>query len=609
MRVVLNALPPARIDTPSAPLSILKAFLLHHDIPADIIYWNLLFDGILPVFERSTDMIEFDLLPCIYVMAGQCNDAVAAARANAWVKSQIPLNDILNDSSDYLAGAEEFISRIAAQEFARYSRNDRLLFGISCKYEQWVPGIVLSGYVKKYFPDSRIVLGGLRDRARAEAVLGTSGHFDYAVWGEGEYPLLELCRALDGELPDISHIPRLVFREGDSIKTSHGEPGSFFDMNSGIFPDYDDYFAYLKASGKAGAPVILPVESTRGCTWNACRFCVYSDGYRNRKKDPGTLKEELTYLRGRYRTPYFAFMDNDIAANDIKRLDEILDCLISLRQDDDAQFIAEVIHKDLTEEIMKKFPQAGIGRMHFGYESLSESLLRKMRKKTNFSDNIFFVKLARKFGIHLPSANIICGAIGEEDIDILECIDNLHFLRFFFDRERFRHNIIPLRLANNSGFHAMLSREELARFDQNEIFHLLPDRLKRGFDRFAVFDFSASSNSLWEVFSKINDFYYDHSYSYSILREGERVIYSEFFDLEPVVRLEIGTLALRILKETNSRIREPEDLVRSCADGDAGMDEAYVFAALDLLREKHLVYFDDAYRSVISVVDTDSEFR
>ncbi len=606
MRVILNALPPARTDTPSAPLSILKAFLLHHGVAAGIIYWNLLLDGVVPGLERDSDATHLDLLPYLYLIAGKYNDAIAQAKANAYVKSELPFRDILNDSSDYLAGAEKIIDEAVAREFAPYAGEDRLLFGMSCKYEQWIPGMVLAGYIKKYFPGSRIVLGGFRDRDRARSVMCVCSDFDFAIWGEGEYPLLELCRVLDAELPDLSQVPRLLYRDRGEILSSGITTGDFFDMNSGMIPDYDDYFACREALGKTDVPAVLPVESSRGCTWRACRFCVYSDGYKTRKKDAGVLTEEIAHLLKKYGTPYFAFMDNDIAANDPGRLGEILDGLVPLRQESGAEFIAEVIHKDLAPELMEKFPRAGFGRLHFGYESLSDSLLKKMRKKTGFSDNICFVKHARKFDIRLPSANIICGTVGEDDIDILECIDNLHFLRFYYDRDLFRHNVIPLRIAGNSDFFGMLDREQLRRFDENETYHLLPGPIKNVVDRFTLFDFSAPSNNLWKLFSKINDFYYEHAYTYAVSREGGRLVYREYFDSQPVVQLEIGELGHHILRETNSRVTDPKDLVRSCKSWKDGIDESYVFGALDLLREKHLVYFDDAYRSIISVIDTES---
>lgn len=605
IKVILNSLPPARIDTPSAALSVLKAFTVQHGVETEVIYWNILLDSVLPAFERNTDTIHFDLLPYLYLIAGEYGDGIAQSKANACMKSQLPTRDILNDNSDYLGGTRRILDEIIGRELSRYSGGDGLLFGISCKYEQWIPGMVLGGYVKHYFPDSKIVIGGLRDRDKAEAIMKICGHFDFAIWGEGEYPLLELCGALDGAAADLARVPRLIFRGDGALQASGVENGRFFDLNSGTFPDYDDYFACLEASGRSDAAVILPLESSRGCTWNACRFCVYSDGYENRKKEPGVLVREIERLVDRYDTPYFAFMDNDIVANDHERLERILDGLISVRQRRDVQFIAEVIHKGFTAEVMEKLPRAGLSRIHFGYESLSDSLLAKMKKRTTFSDNIFFVRFARRFGIGLPSANIICSVIGEEDVDILECIDNLHFLRFYFDRDLFRHNIIPLRIANHSAFYGMVPKDELIAWDGNEIFHLLPAEMKHSVGRFSLFDFYRAPNPLWDLFSKMNDFYYSHTYSYSIAREEDSVVYRELFDSQPVMELAISDLAFRILQEADSKIADLPGLLKTLAQHDAQIDARSVCATLDSLKQRHLVYFNDDYRSIISVIDTD----
>ena len=74
MNVILNALPPARLDTPSAALSVLKAFLGRHHVQTRVIYWNLLLDRLLPPLECSTDETHLALLPYLYLIAGQCRD-------------------------------------------------------------------------------------------------------------------------------------------------------------------------------------------------------------------------------------------------------------------------------------------------------------------------------------------------------------------------------------------------------------------------------------------------------------------------------------------------------------------------------------------------------
>ena len=605
IKVILNALPPARIDTPSSALSTLKSFLAHHDVPATVIYWNLLLDGLLPSFERTTDAIHLDLLPFIYLIAGECGDDLARSRANAVIKAELPVRDFLNDNSDYLSETRSRMEAIVAKEFAKLAHDGPLLFGIPCKYEQWIPGIVLAGCIKKAFPAAKIVIGGLRNRDKAESVMRTCDLFDFAIWGEGEYPLLELCRCMEGHPEDLPTVPRLIFRREGSLVPSDTESGRFYDLDCGLLPDHDDYVKTLKESGREDLPAIFPLESSRGCAWNACRFCVYGEGYRRRKKDPAVLNREIEHLRERYGARYFAFMDNDIVANDPARLETILDDLIALRQGGDIQMMAEIVHHNLTAEILEKFPRAGFGRIHFGYEALSDSLLAKMRKRTNFSDNLFLVKFAHKFGIRLPSANVICGVIGETDQDILESIDNLHFLRFYFDKALFRHNPIPLRLAGHSDFYNAIPKSDLARWAENRIFSLLPEKLVEGIDRFSLFDFAAPQNYLWELFSKINDFYCEHSYRYSFSREDDAVLYREYFDGERVVELSMNDLAFRILVETNSRIASLGSLLESLRAYGENIDERSVVVILNRLREKHLVYFGEDYGSIVSVVDAD----
>ncbi|MBA4417724.1 MAG: hypothetical protein C0392_07415 [Syntrophus sp. (in: bacteria)] len=606
VKVILNALPPARVDTPSAALSGLKAFLAYHNIETTIIYWNILLDGLLPAFERNTDAIHFELLPYMYLISDTYQDEINKSKINAIMKAELPIYDILNNNSDYLIKTRGILDAAVLREFSKYSNNGPLLFGISCKYEQWIAGVVLARYIKDRFPHAKIVVGGLRSRDKAESVMKVCDDFDFAIWGEGEYPLLELCRTIDNQRGSFDSVPRLVFRKEGSIRFSDKDVSQFYDLNSRIFPEYDDYFNYLEVSHKRGIAVILPLESSRGCTWNVCRFCVYADGYETRKKDPGVLKDEINYLLDKYGTRYFAFMDNDIVANDHKRLERILDDLISIKQDKNIHLIAEVIPKDFTAAIMKKLSRAGLNRIHFGYESLSDRLLTKMRKRTNFSDNICFVKFAHKYKVKLPSANIICGTIGEEDYDVLESIDNLHFLRFYFDKNLFAHNLIPLRIAKHSDFYNMIDHDALIKWDDNTVFHLLPHKMMEGIDRFSLFDFSARSNLLWDMFLKINTFYYDHNYSYTISLENDAVLYREFFDGELLIERAISRLEYRILQETNSNILDLGDLLNTLRpESDIGIDEKSVCITLSRLKEKHLVYFNDNYRSIISIVHID----
>lgn len=611
MKVILNALPPARLDTPSAALSVLKAFLGHRGIQSRVIYWNLLLDRLLPAFDRNTDETHLALLPYLYLLAGQCQDDIARSKVNAFIKARLPLRDKLNRNSDYFSNVRGQLEATVKEQFAAHDVGELLLFGIPCKYEQWIPGMVLAPLIKAAFPRAVIVLGGLRNRDKAEALMALCPLFDFAIWGEGEYPLLALCQALENGNADLDAVPRLIYRNEAGVQAAAADTRDCLDLNSGIVPEYDDYFRCREQTGHHHLPAILPLESSRGCTWNACRFCVYGEGYQNRKKEPAALKAELRYLLDRYPTPFFAFMDNDIVANDLPRMENLMDELMDLRhQAGNIQFIAEVIPKQFTPAIMKKMVRAGLARVHFGYEAVCDSLLKKMHKRNSFSDNLFFVKFAHKYKVKLPSANVICGIVGETDMDVLESIDNLHFLRFYFDRHLFVHNPVPLRVAKHAAFYNMLKPEELTRWDENAVFDLLPAGFAPGIDRFSLFDFADKPSRLWDAFAEINRFYYDHDYSYTLGMEEDGVVYREFFDGDLVATVILPPLDQRILQLTHDRIMDLPDLMAHLASSAGAptkevvpVDEKSVYAALGRLRAHHLIYCNEEGNAVISVLD------
>jgi len=584
----------------------LKGFLALHRIESTIIYWNLLFDGLMPSFARNTDNTHLYLLPFFYALAEEYRDDIGKSKANALMKARLPFHDLRNDNSDYLQKTTKLLTAAIDRELGRIDEALPLLFGISCKYEQWIPGVILAKQIKQRFPAAKIVIGGISNASKAASILQLCSHFDFAVWGEGEYPLLELCQALEDNLETFSSIPRLVYRKDNALHVSPQTDDRYHDLNRLILSDHHDYFRYLNASDQRNIPVIFPLESSRGCVWNRCRFCVYSDGYKHRVKSPAVVKREIEHLTETYQARYFAFMDNDIATNAPERLEAMLDDLIRLRRQHDFQLIAEIIPKNITAATIRKLSQAGFNRLHFGYESLSERLLKTMGKKTTFSDNIFFIKFAHKYKIKLPSANIICGAIGEEDVDILECIDNLHFLRFFLKKDFFAHNMIPLRVAQQSDFYRMIESSLLVKWEENAIHALLPPKMLDRLDRFSLFDFSAPPRPLWEAFAQMNTFYYEHSYAYSFLGDTDGIFYKEFFDGELLLEYRMTDLEHSILQATNSGILHFQELQNVlCAKHKIDIEDQVIATALNRLKEKHLIYFAANHRSIISIIDTD----
>lgn len=114
--------------------------------------------------------------------------------------------------------------------------------GISlCYLNQALVSFALAGWIRKNFPDKKIVMGGglvSSWMSRPDFKLPFSGLIDYMIAGEGEIPLLNLL----------------------------GKPGT---TKRHYVPD----FGFADKAGYISPARVLPFRTTIGCYWRKCRFC------------------------------------------------------------------------------------------------------------------------------------------------------------------------------------------------------------------------------------------------------------------------------------------------------------------------------------------------
>ncbi len=122
------------------------------------------------------------------------------------------------------------------------SRWDSPWVGISlCYLNQALVGFALAGWIRKNFPDKKIVLGGglvSSWMSRPDFNPPFSGLIDHMIAGEGEIPLLALL----------------------------GKPGT---RKRHYVPDFE----FAGKSGYISPARVLPFRTTIGCYWRKCRFC------------------------------------------------------------------------------------------------------------------------------------------------------------------------------------------------------------------------------------------------------------------------------------------------------------------------------------------------
>src|SRR3989338_9229746 len=88
------------------------------------------------------------------------------------------------------------------------------IVGISCYTPTIINGHMIAAVVKKYLPESKIVVGGPHVSALPAETLNEFSSFDIGVVGEGEETMVELADKLSGLRP-LDGTPGIIYRDGN----------------------------------------------------------------------------------------------------------------------------------------------------------------------------------------------------------------------------------------------------------------------------------------------------------------------------------------------------------------------------------------------------------
>ena len=607
-RVLLNYLPPSDIYTPSASLSILKSFMLENGVNTDIIYWNLLFKSALPL--QDSDEIEEAIIPFISILNDQFANSKGNEKSLALLKELLLEKDYSHDLdfNKLLEESKSDIYEVIERELDKIDFEEVLLFGVSSKFHQWIPGIILTQEVKKISPNTNIIVGGFGSVQSAMEAMKLNHNFDFATWGEGEYPLLELSKQLKKNKADFNSVPRLIFRTDGKLMISTNNRSEYLDMQTYIYPNYDDYFETYPTD-EHKYKIVVPINSSRACSWNKCKFCDYNRGYKYRSRSAECILGEIEHIANKYKSVCFTFVDNDVFVNP-QHFEKLLDLIISsiAKYNFDYEFWAEMIPNDkLNARIMRKMQQAGFSQIFIGYDAITDSLLQKMEKSNSFSSNIMFLKFSLKNEIY-PLVNIIKGIPDETAVDVKESMNNLHFLRFFYNKGEYSlyHEYVTLVVSNMTKYFTLLSKDEKAEYNTNKIVDLLPHHFADGDSRFSLFRWQKKridNADLWEQILEKEGYYNENIYTYRIIVEGGQHFYQEFINNKTSVKLSLSEIDWQILKICNDKVCELNEVNLLMQEMFPEIGIAKLKEHLENLKSNHLLYHNKEISSIISVLD------
>jgi ribosomal peptide maturation radical SAM protein 1 len=321
------------------------------------------------------------------------------------------------------------------------------IVGFTTGAHQTVASLELAKRLKARLPAVKIVFGGANCQGPMGAALQrTFPWIDVVVRGEGEGVLAGLV----GDLLAGSGIrpqPGLCY-------TVKGHPIAIDEAASSLPPDeiplprYDEYFEELDhmSFGETLRPrVTFLYESARGCWWGAkshCTFCgINALNMPFRSKSPDRVVDELLELTDRYGSRKFLIVDYIL---DWRYFAEVLPRLRDAGQE--LRLFCET-KANLRKEEVRVLREAGFVSVQAGVESLSDPILKLIRKGVTAFQNIRLLKWCAESNVRLYW-NIVYGLPGEPPAEYARMAD---IMRSLVHLEPPR--LVPLSLDRFSPYH------------------------------------------------------------------------------------------------------------------------------------------------------------
>jgi anaerobic magnesium-protoporphyrin IX monomethyl ester cyclase len=227
---------------------------------------------------------------------------------------------------------------------------------------------------------------------------------DFAVVGEGEIPMRDLCLGspLDG-------IPGLLYRSNGAI-LSGGPPRLVQDLDSLPFPRFASYPLDRYTDE-------IEIVTSRGCP-HGCIFCAVSNimGRGLRYRSPRSVGDEIEYFYRR-GVRSFQFGDDNFLA-DRSRVLAILGEIRARNLDDLLLRCGQGIRADLLDrEILVEMKQAGFRHLGIGVESASDRVLAVIGKHETVDRIEHGIALACELGFDV-SLFFVVGTPTETPADV-----------------------------------------------------------------------------------------------------------------------------------------------------------------------------------------------
>jgi radical SAM superfamily enzyme YgiQ (UPF0313 family) len=275
-------------------------------------------------------------------------------------------------------------------------------FSITCP-SQVIASFTFGYFIKKYFPKIKIVVGGQWVSFYREELQKRNDFrkfYDYVIYFEGETPLFNLIEAIRDSRP-LAKVPNLIYRDGVDWRSS--DTVSDEEMDALPAPDFGGlnlkkYFDFKQKSA-------LTFETSRGCYWNKCIFCIDLPlpKPRYREKSPDLVVRDIKNLIKKYRVKHLVISNAVFSPAQMKEIAKrILKERIKISWWAMARFDPGFDRKVLT--LAKR---SGCSMLGFGLESINQRVLDFIDKGTRVEVIKRIVKDSRDLKLNIYFQSII----------------------------------------------------------------------------------------------------------------------------------------------------------------------------------------------------------
>ncbi len=241
------------------------------------------------------------------------------------------------------------------------------------------PAAIRTARIVREATRAPLVIGGVHASALPLQVLSRHTEFEFAVVGEGERTMHELCQALCGE-KSLASILGLAFRgrDGGIERTGSRPPNP--ELDSLPFPARDlvDIRRYRPQVYADMGRFSVSLITSRGCPAQ-CTFCAshITMGRRFRTHSVEYTIREMEHCMSRYGARHFVFKDDTFTC-DKKRLADFCRALSEKRLNVEWFCYSRVDLDDTA--VLTAMHEAGCRILAFGLESGSNRILESLKK-------------------------------------------------------------------------------------------------------------------------------------------------------------------------------------------------------------------------------------